>query len=492
MTVVKLFWVVFFALLVPFGAVAEGTVSADSVRFFGKAPSYAGMTVVFERTSNFITRETQEVVRLPIDKSGRFDQVFSLTETTYCFAELGIYSGYIYCEPGCSYELELPVFTARPLSEKFNPYFKLELVEIGLRNPIPSAINVLIRDFDEAFDALYDLNAVSIFVKADVPKAKLLVDQLDSIFPKTSLDYFENHREAQYGKLFNLAYKRQRRTTIAYAGNLFPVNPNEPAYSSLFNEVFKDFFQYYFSTPHGKRLRDGFRQASSFDSLSMVMAEDTLFTNTTFRETLLLKALYDAYYSERYDKNQLEKLFFSAQNECKTAIAKSFGQSVYKHVTKLKNGTVAPDFIAYSSSGRDFSLSSFKGKFVYVCFANTQNHACKKDLIAMTALARDFKKDLEVVAVVTDENRDDAFAFEKQNGLKYNFLHYNFNGKVLLDYNVKAMPTYYLVDPEGNIYNNSMLPPNEEFVKYFQETVRNFKYKKARKSPDSQRSIYDL
>jgi len=110
----------------------------------------------------------------------------------------------------------------------------------------------------------------------------------------------------------------------------------------------------------------------------------------------------------------------------------------------------------------------------------------------MTSLARDFKKELEVVTITTDEDPDVAFAFEKKNALKFNFLHFGNNGKVLRDYNVKAMPLYFLIDPDGNIANNPALPPSEEFIKSLQETIRNFKFKKARKSPDTQKSIYDL
>jgi peroxiredoxin len=483
---------VLLVLIVPGGAKAYYNAKADSVRFFGNAPSYAGITLVFERTANFISRETQEVVRLPIDKNGNFDQIFALAEITYCFADIGVYRGYIYCEPGCAYELEFPVYTPRPLSEKFNPYFMPELVEIGIKNPTSASLSVLIRDFDSQFDSLYGANAVAVFSKADVAKANAVVAQLDSIFPRTSIPYFEKHRQSRYGRLLGLAYKRQRRTTIAYAESIFIDNPNQPAYSSLFNDVFKDFFQYYFATPQGKRLRESFGGATSFDSLSLVLAEDTLFSNHKFREVVLLKALYDAYYSERYNKDQIEKLFLSAQTTSATPIGSSFAQSMHKQVTKLKKGTEAPDFVAYSASGRAFTLASFKGKFVYLSFANTQNHACKKDLIAMGALARDFKKDLEVVAILTDENSEDAFAFEKKNGLKYNFLHFNNNGKVLLDYSIKALPTYFLIDPEGNIISSSALPPGESFVKFFQETVRNFKFNKARKAPDSPRSIYDL
>lgn len=470
----------------------SGRMAPDSVRIFGSAPEYAGMSLVFERTSNFICRDKEEVVRIAVDAKGNFDQCFSASKTLFCATELGAYDASMYVEPGKAYNIELPPLTPRPLSEKFNPYFTPEQVELGIINEENALINKSIRDFDEAFDSLYNTNAILVFAMRDVAKAKLLISKIDSVYPSSGSLYFDSHKKARYAQLYHLAYKRQKRTAIAYFTNNLPIDFDMPAYTEAFNEMFKDFFLYYFSTPAGRGLRDAFTQKKGFVTLSAALAADTLFSNPEFRETVLLKSLYDAYYSERYDQSQIENLVKEAIGGGATTSVKFFASSMLIRFNKLKSGTLAPDFTAFSASGKVYTLGSYKGKFLYLNFAHTQNYACKKDLLTLAALAHEYKKDLQVVTIFTDDDPNVAFTYGKQNELKYDLLHIRGNGKILLDYNVKAMPAYFLVDPEGNIAINAAPSPGDGFSKIFEETVNSFKHSKARKSPDYHKTIYDF
>ncbi|MFT3740465.1 MAG: TlpA disulfide reductase family protein [Breznakibacter sp.] len=471
---------------------SQGQMPTDSVRFFGKAPDYAGMNLVFEKTANFITRETQETVRILVDSLGNFDARFALDATSKCWTDLGQYRASIYVEPGGAYKLVLPPYTPKPLADKFNPYFIPEEIEIGIEQGDDQMLNKRLRDFDENFDALYAENVMALYGKGDVAKAQNMVFQLDSIFPSLPGTYFDNHKHARYARIYNIVYRRQKRTAIGYFTDKVGVDFGQPAVVDAFNEIFKDFFLYYFSTPNGKPLKEAYTQNKPFDTLLMVMADDTLFLDPSLREAILLKSLYDGYYSDRYDKPQVEQMVQLAGKSGSTTFIKLLATGITNRFNKLKKGTPAPDFEAYSSSGKSYSLGSFKGKFVYLGFVHTQNYACRKDMISLSAIARENRKDLEVVTIFMDEDPDRAFAFAKQNSLKYNTLHFGHNGKILLDYNIRSMPTYYLIDPEGNISLSPAPAPDESFGKIFMETVRSFKYSKARKSTDTQRSIYDL
>lgn len=482
------------ALCLAFGlsANAQSQAHTDSVRFYGSAPDYAGMNLVFEKTANFISRETMEVVRIQVDVKGNFDATFALIATAKCWTDLGKYRANIYIEPGNSYKLELPPYTPKPLAERFNPYFIPEEIEMGIESGDASNLNMQIRDFDEAFDNEYSQQVMALYAKSDVAKAQMLIARLDSLYPSQSDSYFDNHKRARFARVYHTLYRRQKRLSINYFNTQVTPNFGQPAYTEAFNEIFKDFFLYYFSTPSGKLLKDSYTQKQRFDTLSMALGQDSLFRNPELREIVLLKTLYDGYYSDRYDKTQVEKLVISATEYGVTPAIKQTAEGILARFNKLKKGTPAPDFEAYSSSGKPYSLHSYRGKFVYLNFMHTQNYACRKDMTALSAIARDNRKDLEVVTIMVDEDPDKAFAFVKQNNIKYNTLHFGNNGKVLLDYQIKSMPTYYLIDPEGNISLAPAPAPDESFVKILAETIRSFKYTKARKSPDSQRSIYDL
>ena len=143
-------------------------------------------------------------------------------------------------------------------------------------------------------------------------------------------------------------------------------------------------------------------------------------------------------------------------------------------------------------SGKSRELKDFHGKFIYLNFANTENYACKKDFQILSQFAEMFKKDMVIVTILTDEDPDKAYEFVKKHKYKWNFLHFSHNAKVLLDYDIKAFPTYYLIDPEGNLIFAPAPGPEENFVPMFSETYNEWRYKKMRKEKPKARTIYDL
>jgi len=482
-----------FFVLTQFTVLANNSVAKnDSVVIWGKSNEYAGYTLVLEQITNFTSRERGEIVRVPINADGTFKAVFATATTIRCFTDLGRYRSFIYVEPGAKYQVTLPPFSEKKDADRFNPYFIPEEMEMGIISGDDSHLNKQIRDFDEQFLQQYNQNAMSLFSQSNKKLAEQIKLQLETQFPSSDNQYFIKHKNFRYARLFALCMSRQKRPLINQFFSHTEVSYYSPAYCDAFNDVFKDFFLYYFSSTSGKDLRSAFAMQRSFDTLSVTMKSDTLFLNTQFRETVLLKSLYDSYYTDRYDKTQIIKLVAQACKRCEDEQSRLYAIQLFRKLNKLRVGTVAPEITGYNANGKEISSKNIKSKFVYVNFIHTKNYACKKDLQAMASIASEFKKDLEVVTVITDEDPTDAFAYIKQLGYKWTFIHFNGNGKLLLDYDIKAMPTYYLIDPDGNLIASPAPGPEENFKSRFAEIIRDFNAKKARKDPEQLKTIYDF
>jgi peroxiredoxin len=181
-----------------------------------------------------------------------------------------------------------------------------------------------------------------------------------------------------------------------------------------------------------------------------------------------------------------------ASQQCSTPKNRQIAYEILKKITKLKVGQDAPGFTLYTLSGKTKRLEDFKGKFVYLNFANTKNYACKKDFQVLEQVRQLFKRDMVIVTVLTDEDPDMAQEYIKNNKLKWTFLHFNQNAKVLFDYDVKAYPTYYLINPEGKLVLSPSPAPEENFMSVFSEMYNAYRYKKLRKERPRSRTIYDL
>ena len=97
------------------------------------------------------------------------------------------------------------------------------------------------------------------------------------------------------------------------------------------------------------------------------------------------------------------------------------------------------------------SLSSLKGKVVYVDFWASWCPPCRKSFPWMNKMhAKYKKKGLVIVGINLDSTRDSAKKFLKKMPALFKVA-YDHEGKMADAYDVQVMPTSYLIDRKGNI-----------------------------------------
>lgn len=111
----------------------------------------------------------------------------------------------------------------------------------------------------------------------------------------------------------------------------------------------------------------------------------------------------------------------------------------------------APEFKLKSIKGDWVALSDFKGKVVLIDFWATWCPPCRT---SMPAVARFYEKHrakgVEVIGISLDESTDRVPSFIQKEGVKYTIL-YGADSEVASDYEVEAIPTFVLIDREGNV-----------------------------------------
>jgi len=111
----------------------------------------------------------------------------------------------------------------------------------------------------------------------------------------------------------------------------------------------------------------------------------------------------------------------------------------------------APDFQLPTLKGDKVNLSDFRGQVVYVDFWATWCPPCRESFPWMESMHQRYQDmGLKIVAISLDQESHLIENFLKAHEADFTILH-DKKGTVAESYNVKGMPSSYLVDRKGNI-----------------------------------------
>ena len=175
------------------------------------------------------------------------------------------------------------------------------------------------------------------------------------------------------------------------------------------------------------------------------------------REWFISKCIIDGFYFYPYEKvDTVYQKFMSTSPS--PFYAKALKAS-YAKAQKLKPGALAPVFTLRDETGKNVSLTDFRGKVVFIDFWGVHCGPCIGDIKEHVPELHERYKDKNVVFInicidgPEDEWRKDLTSLHI-NGV--NFLAGdNWNTPVCKAYSLMAIPHYYLIDQNGKIVDNN-------------------------------------
>jgi len=133
--------------------------------------------------------------------------------------------------------------------------------------------------------------------------------------------------------------------------------------------------------------------------------------------------------------------------------AKEMAEVAGPHPMKTPNlaGKPAPEFRVKSLAGETFDSASLKGKVVLLDFWATWCGPCRKEMPMVEKIHQEFKdKGLVVLALNVGEERETVEKYLKTAKVTYPVA-LTTDSDVVSAFQVNALPTYVVIDPDGNI-----------------------------------------
>lgn len=136
-----------------------------------------------------------------------------------------------------------------------------------------------------------------------------------------------------------------------------------------------------------------------------------------------------------------------------------------KENRKLAIGMPAPEIALPTPDGDTITLSALRGKYVMIDFWAAWCKPCRAENPNVVKMYQKYAGDkFEILGVSLDRNKeawvqaiaDDGLVWKQVSDLKY------FNCEAAADYQIRAIPATYLIDPDGKILAKNLRGPSLE------------------------------
>jgi peroxiredoxin len=199
------------------------------------------------------------------------------------------------------------------------------------------------------------------------------------------------------------------------------------------------------------------------------MLRDSTFHDDALLELVLLKNLYDNFYTNSFSREGLLSLVKEIEAATPYVEHKRIAQNIIRKVTLLMPGYAPPDFALYDTDGKLYHLSDFRGKALYLIFCRVFNYSVLNAFEKLVILHNIYGDAVEIAVISADDDFASLKDFCTRERYRWPFLHYGNDPEVLKRYDIKALPTYFILDKDGKLMLSPAPSPLDDLEGLFME-----------------------
>jgi len=451
-------------------------VNSQSIKLKGTAPVYAGESIELLVYDDYISFTENQLGKTDIAPDGSFSINAEVEYTRDAVLRVQDRDYVIYLEPNGIYS----VVISSPGS--VGPTLKVN-------NEDPQELNNQIMRFNKAYNN---------FTKEYYPlmirgrKRSLVDSALDAISKQHWSDkseYLNTYVFYQIAAAKQLTLKGKKKLLEQEYVLKPPIRENHREYMGFITQYFPNHLLLLSLSPDGLYVKKGINKKPNYKGLMEALGQNKILANDTLRELILLKGLFEVYHNPNFEKDKIIMLLDIIQTQTKIAIHKDLANNIKRSLTRLSPGTRAPEFQLKDNHGNLVKLSDFMGRYVYLDFWATWCAPCLHEMKAVPKLVEKYGKEIVFLSISTDKEYETFTEFIKkkyesspaeEHGL---FLHYGNYEKVKKDYNIKSLPSYFLIGKDGKFVKSPAQRPSTGIEKDFIDLLNPKKKKPDVSSP---------
>ena len=415
--------------------------------------------------------KTNVILDTITDVNGKFSFNFSSEKITHLELRTTFCFGRWFSEPNKKYNISMVLPDTTFFASENN------LPEIHLQNldTLNLGLNDSIIAFEKDLDDFYRTNLAN-FIQQ---RLRLLAPELEKFKaniakkyyspPGSFLDLFVKYSMAP---IEEAAYQNKKAVFLKYfSGSPYFEHP-------IYVEFFKKFFTKYILIVSNKTstnfITNDINLSASIDLLEQhFLQKDTLLLNDTLRQMVFIYNLYELFYEKNFERKQIEKML--KQFASGKAISKFNALVAGNYLASLDYldyGIPAPDFTLQKTDGSEFSLSSLKGKWVFLSFVAAWDKQSLAELKALNKIALKYSLKINFVTIVLEGNDEEMINLMKVISKEIILLDDRERKITFEKYYIKEFPKFVFLDEDLDIYSTSPLFPSNNLEGFIRNNLK--------------------
>jgi len=445
---------------------------SQQVTLTGSAIGAEGKSIRLSTWDDMITFTEEKVAESVIDTMGNFAMTFDLPATSYIAIAIDLHRAGMYMQPGQTYKLKLAPINYTDNLE-VNPFILSQNLEIELINPGYNELNIWINTFNDKYNQFLLDNFNALYLERKKNYLDTFRIQVNDSYRGIDQPYFQDYMRYKTAGLEQIAHAQSAYNLAKTYFIDQPILYNNVEYMQFFNNYFTKYLNASSDILRKIDLNPIIKGASPYPKLMKTIAADSVLRNEDLRELVLLKGLFELFYSSPELQDPIIEIFNAISQESPREMNQVIASNMKAKVTKLRQGTPAPAFtLVGRKKDQTHSLKDFQGKPVVINFWTTFCQGCLAEMELEVSLYEKYKDQVEFISICTDRYwiKMNYFSLIKPE-YAWTLLHYSDNIDLLVNYEVRAYPLYVVIDKYGNIVQSPAPTPSEGLEKEIEKLI---------------------
>ena len=448
--------------------------NGQNTLIYGKAADYSSRVITFYTISDPILRQKSELATTTIAGDGSFSVLITPVQTIEIYTDLEKYCGSMVIEPGKNYQIALPPYTPRSLAEQHSVYFKPTPYWLGLPGTDNSDLNFAVRSFLTDYNLEIIKNTIQIYQQKSKVIVSGIIDRLDKKYETYQKPYFKTLKKFTFAELEYIINQNNDDFIITKYFATQPIDLINPGYQRTFQIIFTDFLRRLSHNIKNQKIAVLTNQGNFTELVSYFEGKGY---KKEFAELVVLKGLYDGYYSGIFSKEGVLNGIEIARTSTRSNEFQIIATQIKKQLTLLAVGQNAPSFTLSDSKGEVVTLDQFRGKFVYLTFFKSSSSDSRREIDALAAMEKRFKQGLIILTISLDDDFENARNLWRSKAYLLKLLDGSKQKHLIKDYNASFPPAFYLIAPDGTFKLSQAPSPLHDFETIYLKIIRDFNFK---------------